>query len=414
VVAACEGRRVSDSEVVIVGAGPAGLGAAIALSRRGVRDVVVLDREAAAGGTPRHTDHIGFGLRDLHRMMRGPVYARRLRETAERAGAQIRTGTTVLGWAGPTSLRIADANGIAELGARAVVLATGVRERPRAARLVPGDRGAGIMTTGALQQLTMQGIRPGEVAVIVGAEHVSFSAVLTLRHAGCRVAAMVTPLQHHQTYTPLRLATSTRHRVPIITGEAIASIEGRDQVRAVTLTSGRRIECDTVVFTGDWVPNNELARSGDLTLDAHHRGPVVDSALRTSRRGVFAAGNLTHPAETADVCALQGRHLSASLLDWLATGHWPEHRVAVRAEPPILWISPSMLHGQDPAPRDRFVLRVSEFGEARRIEVTQGERTLWHGNIVGSLVPNRSLSIAADWVDIIDPDAGEIVVRLRD
>lgn len=405
---------MSEHEVVIVGAGPAGLSAAIALSRRGVRDIVVLEREAAAGGTPRHTDHLGFGLRDLHRLMRGPAYARRLRDTAERAGVQIRTATTVLGWSGDTSLRIADETGVAGLQARAIVLATGVRERPRSARLVPGDRGAGVMTTGALQQLTMQGIRPGHVAVIVGAEHVSFSAVLTLHRAACRVAAMVTSLEHHQTYTPLRLATATRHRVPIITGEDIAAIEGRDHVHAVTLTSGRRIECDTVVFTGDWLPNNELARSGELMLDANHHGPVVDGALRTSRTGVFAAGNVTHPAETADVCALQGRHLAVSLLDWLSTEHWPARPVAVRAEHPIRWISPAMLHPQDPAPRDRFVLRVSEFGQARGIEVSQGDRTLWHGNIVGSLVPNRSLSIAADWVDFIDPEAGEIVVRLRD
>lgn len=405
---------MSASEVVIVGAGPAGLSAAIALSRRGVRDIVVLDREAEAGGVPRHTDHLGFGMRDLHRLMRGPAYAKRLREIAERAGVQIRPNTTALGWDGPTSLRVADADGVSTVEARAIVLATGVRERPRAARLVPGDRGAGIMTTGALQQLTMRGIRPGNVAVIVGAEHVSFSAVITLRHAGCRVAAMVTPLQHHQTYTPLRLATSTRHRVPIITEAGIASIEGRAQVQAVTLTSGRRIECDTVVFTGEWIPNNELALLGQLAIDADHRGPVVDGALRTSRTGVFAAGNLTHPAETADVCALQGRHLAASLLDWLATEHWPTGPVAVRAEAPIRWISPAMLHPLDPAPRDRFVLRVSEFGDARMIEVTQGERTLWHGNIVGSLVPNRSISIAADWVEIIDPDGGDVTVRLRD
>lgn len=402
------------AEVVIVGSGPAGLSAAIALSKRGVRDIVVLEREVEAGGVPRHTDHLGFGMRDLHRLLRGPAYARRLRTLAERAGVQICTATTVLDWEGPTSLRIADVDGIAVIEAGAVVLATGVRERPRSARLVPGDRGAGIMTTGALQQLTQRGIRPGNTAVIVGAEHVSFSAVLTLRRAGCRVAAMITPLEHHQTYTPLRLATTTRHRVPIITAADIAEIHGRSRVEAVTLTNGRRIECDTVVFTGDWIPNNELAHSGDLLIDAAHRGPVVDGALRTSRVGVFAAGNLTHPAETADVCALQGRHLATSMLDWLSTQHWPETPVPVRAVAPIRWVAPAAVHPRDPAPRDRFALRVSEFGDARRIEVTQGARTLWHGNVVGSLVPNRSISIAADWVDFIDPDGGEIVVQLRD
>jgi thioredoxin reductase len=299
-----EETAVSAADVVIVGAGPAGLSAAIELRRRGAGRVVVYERELQAGGVPRHTAHLGYGMRDLHRVTTGPRYAARLTRTAERAGVEIEVGRTVhscadgsvttMGAAGPTTVQ-----------AGAVMLATGVRERPRAARLVPGDRPAGVLTTGALQQFAaLHHQRVGTRAVIVGAEHVSFSAVLTLAHGGCTVAAMVTPLPRHQTYAPLRVATAARHHVPIHTGVAVAEIVGGARVEAVVLSDGRRIECDTVVFTGDWVPDHELARLSGLHCPA---SPVVDSGGHTERRGVFAIGNLTHPAETAGVCALDGR-----------------------------------------------------------------------------------------------------------
>jgi thioredoxin reductase len=335
---------------------------------------------------------------------------------AERAGVDLRTSTTAVDWSGPTRLRVADESGLSHVEAGAVVLANGVRERPRHARLVPGDRGAGVFTTGSLQQLTARpGQKPGRRAVVVGAEHVSFSAVLTLEHAGCDVVAMVTPFAHHQTYRVLRLAAATRHRVPVITGTDVAEIHGHDRVEAVTLTNGKRLECDTVVFTGGWIPDHELARHGGMEIDPSHRGPVVDGAMRTSRRGVFAIGNVIHPAETADVCALDGRHVAAHVVDWLTLGEWPEVAVRVVPSGQIKWIAPSVLRpGVSPA-RDRFHLRVGQFTEARTIVVSQGDHTLWHGNVVGGrLVPNRAISISAEWVLDVDPDGPDVSIAAAD
>jgi thioredoxin reductase len=286
--------------VAIVGGGPAGLSAAIELRRLGVRHVTLFEREQQAGGIPRHTNHLGFGMRDLHRVMSGPRYARALAERAARAGVEMRVGTPVFS--------------LDDLDADAVILATGVRERPRSARLVPGDRPAGIFTTGSLQQLAMAGQRVGTRAVIVGAEHVSFSAILTLAHVHCRTVAMVTPLPRHQSYGVLKVAAASLRRVPVLTNVDLAEIVGRRRVQQVVLTNGRRIDCDTVVFTGDWIPDNELARRSGLEMEPTIKGPVVDSALRTSRANVFAIGNLVHKVAAADRCALDGKAVAAEVV----------------------------------------------------------------------------------------------------
>jgi flavin-dependent dehydrogenase len=143
---------VSEVDVAIIGAGPAGLAAATELGRHDA-SVVILEREAQPGGIPRHSDHQGYGLRDLRRLTSGPRYARRWSELAERAGAELRPRTQVTGWSGEGVLELTSPHGREELRARAVVLATGCRERPRPARLVPGTRPQGVMTTGMLQQL---------------------------------------------------------------------------------------------------------------------------------------------------------------------------------------------------------------------------------------------------------------------
>ncbi|WP_333758568.1 FAD-dependent oxidoreductase, partial [Streptomyces sp. ISBFB 2968] len=117
------------ADVLVVGAGPAGLTAAARLARTGAR-VVLLEREQSPGGVPRHCAHRGFG--DRPHALTGPAHARLLADAAARAGADLRTGVTALDWAGPRALTTVGPRGAETLAARAVVLATGARERPRA------------------------------------------------------------------------------------------------------------------------------------------------------------------------------------------------------------------------------------------------------------------------------------------
>jgi thioredoxin reductase len=409
-----------DVDALVVGGGPAGLAAATALARGHIRALVV-DREPELGGIPRHTDHVGYGLREFRRVLRGPEYARAWVGRAERAGVDLRPATTVTGWAdndagaNGRALTATSPAGTGVIRARAVLLATGTRERPRTARLVPGTRPAGVLTTGALQQLVARGQHGvGRRAVVVGAEHVSFSAVLTLRHAGCDVAAMVTGERRHQSYAALRMA-ATRGRVPVLTRTTVSAILGRRRVEAIELTdldSGatRRLECDTVVFTGDWFPDHELARRGGLVIDPGTRAPRVDAGYRTSAPGVFAAGNLLHGAETAGVCARDGEWVAAAMLDWLRAGapRWPAaNAVPVECAPPLRWVCPNAIVPGTAVPHGRFLLRSSAFAHWPRITVDQGGRTLWSGRLRRT-VPTMPVHLRAGWLDRVDPDGGAV------
>jgi thioredoxin reductase len=404
---------------VIIGGGPCGLAAAIDLRRHGVSPVTVIEREREAGGIPRHSAHTGFGLRDLRTVLSGPRYAERYRTLATEAGVELIEETMVTGWEGARQLKLTGPDRRRQIEPPVVLLATGCRERPRSARLVPGSRPAGVMTTSTLQQLVhLQGRKPGRRAVIVGAEHASFSAIATLAHAGASVAGLVTDLPKHQSLTAFRVGAAIRYQAPVWTRTVVTEIRGTDRVESVELTeldSGRtrEVDCDLIIFTADWIPDHELAVMAGCELDSGSLGPLVDPGFRTTRPGVFAAGNLVHPAETADLCALDGRHAAGPIAAYLRGGwEWPAHtRLAARS--PLAWVVPNLLLGSGhPPPRNRFLLRPRGILRRPRIVIRQDRRELWRGRM-RRLVPGRSVHIPAGWSARVDLSGGPVVVEVE-
>lgn len=383
---------MSEPEVLVVGAGPTGLSAARDLTRLG-HSVLVVDREAEAGGIPRHSNHQGFGLRDLHRSMTGPDYARRLVGRALIAGTELRCATTVTNLSGD-GVQLVSPEGTALVRPSAVLLATGARERPRSARGIPGDRGAGVMTTGQLQQMVQAGLPVGTRAVVLGAEHVSYSAVLTLRHAGVRTVTMVTDLDRPQSFVGAAPAARFLFGVTLRTSTVVTRVEGRQRVENVVLRdlrTGREegIEADLLVTTGDWIPDADLARGAGVELDAGTRGPRSSLGGRTGIVGVFAAGNIVHPAETADRCALGGRRAARRIAAHLRTGELGA-LTHLETRPPLRWVWPNLI--EPDRPPDRIVLRIGERTRSGLVVAHQGGQTLGRARLRGG-VPNRRSSV---------------------
>jgi thioredoxin reductase len=406
------------TDVLIVGAGPAGIAAALELKKLGIKEVVVAERESEAGGIPRMCGHIGFGLRDMHRLLTGPSYARKYQEMAERAGIKIHTDTTITGWNSPLLppdpssliLDFTSPDGLGSIESRAVLLATGVRERPRSARLVPGYRPQGVFTIGSLQRFVYEHhLLVGKRAVIIGAEQVSLSVVLTLMHAGVKVVNMITELPHHQLYLPVFLPAKILYadilaHASILTNTRISNLFGRQRVEAIEVTnldSGRHetIECDTVVFTGDWIPENELARRGRVETGKPSLGPQVDAQFHTSQAGIFAAGNLLRGVETADWAALEGRAAARSIARYLHTTEWNGSRLEIRCEAPLDWICPNVL--VPGLPVDGFRFRSREFRRKATLQLIQGGRVLYQKSM-SHLRANVSLNLDGGWVGKVD------------
>ncbi|HKG55563.1 MAG TPA: FAD-dependent oxidoreductase, partial [Anaerolineales bacterium] len=240
-------------------------------------------------------------------------------------------------------------------------------------------------------------------------EIVSLSVVTTLLHAGVKVMNMITELPRHQLYLPLFLPAKIFYadllaRTSILTNKRVTNILGRQRLERIEVTdldSGKTevIECDTLVFTGDWIPENELARRGGVETGQPSFGPQVDSLFRTSQPGIFAAGNLLRGVETADWAALEGRRAARSINRYLKNAEWSASRLEVQPEAPVAWVYPNVLSPDIPV--DGFRFWSKEFRKNATLQLKQGKRVLYEKNI-GWLKANVALNLASAWIDNVD------------
>lgn len=315
-----------DPAVLVVGAGPAGLAAATELVRRGVRDVLVIDRDDAPGGLPRFCAHPGFGLGYLPVPRSGPGFVRSLLRPLESTPVRILCGTSMVSLdEGPVVTVSGPELGYRTLRPRSVILATGIREANRGNRLVPGDRPAvGVLTTGLLQQMVARRVPfPPEMKslVVVGTEHVSFSTILTARHAGLKVRIMIDEGRRIASYAPAGWLARLANIDVRLETRVVAIKATNNRVSSVEIERGGAIEsvpCDGVVFTAGWIPEVSALQTSPVAIDGATGGLVVDDKHRTSLNGVYSAGNVLSPLKASGACASQGRRVGAIVADHLS------------------------------------------------------------------------------------------------
>lgn len=397
--------------VLIVGAGPAGLGAAEVLGRAGAQ-VTVVERLSQAGGVPRLCGHSPFGWQEFHRPMGGQAYARRLVRAATAAGAQILLNHTVTAIEPGPVVRLSTPQGVISMTPDRILLATGAREASRAERLLPGERPLGIVTTGALQDLWFgRRILPFRRPVIFGTELVAMSAILTCRQAGAPPVAVIEPSDRPIARAPFRWLPRVLG-IPLLTQTSIEDIratQGRLSHLVLRHAGGAvtEIACDGLVLTGAFRPETGLARLCGLAIDPATQGPVVDQSGRTSRAEIYAAGNLLRGIETAGRCWAEGRAIARALLTDAGGGPG----VAIRPGAGLRYVMPQRLVcGTSGALSD---LQVRLAGRARgTLTVTDatGRRI---GSFQTASAPERRVTVALDQLHLQDA-TGPLTVAMQE
>jgi NADPH-dependent 2,4-dienoyl-CoA reductase/sulfur reductase-like enzyme len=380
-------------DVLILGGGPAGLSCARALGQLGIRDLVLLEREGALGGIPRHCGHLGFGLREFGRIYTGPDYAKRLADAA--SGAELASRMSVLKLEPGGLVRATGPRGPEDFQAKAVVLAFGARETPRSARLISGGRPFGVMNTGALQQFVyLHGKRPFERPVVIGSELVAFSTLLTLRHVGLKPLAIIEENARITARRPGEWIARLGFGVPVLTSTRLLRILGRDRITAIEIDRGfgaERMDCDGVILTGRFRPESALIAPSHIDIDPGTGGPIIDDYFRCSDHAYFAAGNVLRGIETAGQCWREGKAVAAMLAAQLENrlpARQPDVRVTLQG--PLAYVYPQRLYRD--APRSHPLLFKARVTHAvrGRLSVAVDGSIVWSRRI--SALPERRIA----------------------
>jgi len=292
------------ADVAVIGAGAAGVAAAIEAARAGCQ-VALIERQPLLGGALNHARFDADG-------QTGVETARRLAAEMEDVESRIalHADSVCTGLFADNLLSIVCGRRLLKLRANQVVVATGAIEQPL---VFANNDLPGIMMASAAQRLLwLYGVRPGRNAVVVTANGDGYGAALDLDDAGVRVRAVVDLRNNHEhdprqdvvaaKDIPLIRAQSIRRAVPNVGGTHIKAAE---IVRAGSSTDLRRIDCDLLCISASWSPAASLAAQAGAHIAFDERRHAF--AIRSLPEGVHTAGAINGIWDLDDAIA-DGRH----------------------------------------------------------------------------------------------------------
>ena len=307
-------------DVIVIGGGPAGLAAAISAHENGAKTLLI-EREARLGGMLKQCIHDGFGLSRFGERLAGPEYVERFIDRFRALGIEARTRTFVTRVerheAGFTVVTV-NQDGLTRYGTKTLILATGCRERTAKQVSIHGTRPAGVFTAGTAQHFTnLLGVLPTKKCVILGSGDIGLIMARRLTLEGAQVLGV-----YEAKPTPSGLTRNIHqclhdYDIPLHLSHTVTRVFGQDRLTGVEIAevddamkpipgTEQRLECDALIVSVGLIPENELAESLHVPLDARTNGPVCDGQLMTEVPGVFSCGNALHVNDLVDYVSASG------------------------------------------------------------------------------------------------------------
>ena len=298
-------------DVAIVGAGPAGLAAAVSAKQNGAERVVLIERDIRAGGILQQCIHAGFGLQYFGEELTGPEYAERFADKAAEAGIDLMTETTALEIREKTLVCV-NTSGVVHIHFGALILAMGCRERTRANLVIPGSRPSGVYTAGTAQKLiNIYGNKVGKEVVILGSGDIGMIMARRLTLEGAKVKAVVELMPFLAGLQRNKVQCLDDFGIPLMLSHTVINITGVDRVESVTvapvdenkrpiLDKAEVIPCDTLLLSVGLIPENELTTTAGVSLSGITKGASVNQFMQTEIPYIFACGNVLHVNDLVD------------------------------------------------------------------------------------------------------------------
>ena len=309
-------------DLVIIGGGSGGLASAISAYDNGIKNLVILEKEAYLGGILLQCIHNGFGLHTFKEELTGPEYAYRFEEEVNKRGIEYKLNSMVLNIEQANDkfyvTYSSEEEGLIKIEARSIICATGCSERTRGAIGISGDRSSGVMTAGMAQKyLNIEGYMVGKKVFILGSGDIGLIMARRMVLEGAQVLGVAELMPYSNGLNRNIVQCLNDYNIPLYLHHTVKKVIGKKRLEKVIICEvddnlkfiegkEKEFDCDTLLLSVGLLPNNPLLEDLGVKIHPRTRGPIVDESLQTSIKGIFACGNSLHVHDLVDFVTGEG------------------------------------------------------------------------------------------------------------
>ncbi len=309
---------MKERDLVIIGGGSAGMAAAVAAFDKGIKDILILERNEFLGGILNQCIHNGFGLALFKEELTGPEFAYRFIEQVKERKIEYKLKTYVTAISKDKVITFSNEEGVEQIKAKAIVMAAGCYERNAGAIGIPGDRPAGVLTAGQAQLfLNEYGYLVGKKIFILGSGDIGLIMARRLTLEGAKVLGVAEICPWSNGLNRNMVQCLYDYDIPLYLSHTVTKVVGKSHLEKVIIAevdekkqpipgTEKEFECDTLILSIGLIPNNDLLKDASISVGSS-RGALVNENYETEVEGIFSCGNVLHVHDLVDNVAMEAK-----------------------------------------------------------------------------------------------------------
>ena len=314
---------MSNYNLIVIGAGIAGMTAALGAAKSGIEKILIIEKEPFVGGIINQCIHKGFGRKLIGECVTGPEYIQYIKEEIQKQNIDLILNSNVLDISSNRVVTyVSPTEGVKEVSANAVIFAMGAREKYSGNIMISTNTLTGIFTVGEAQRIVnLDGYIPGKNAIITAKDRWGFLLARRLIIEGGKISAVILEEDYESIKTDEIHGIVEGFDIPIIDKSRIIGIEGNTRINSVkllNLENGIIIDkvCDCLLLSVGFIPETGRLKKLKVEIDEKTLAPKVNDYM-TSVSGFFACGNIIYGEEALKIYEIDGIECGEKVAEYI-------------------------------------------------------------------------------------------------